>query len=142
MREAAIHRRALGIEGATDAEDIRLRYRAMMRRWHPDRAPRGNEDIYLERAKELNAAREWLLAHPTSWRAETPMVPATHPQARRAEDRSAPVPPMSAPVAASHPRSGMSWVGVVVAVYFGLLAFSIVGWLLTGMLPAVLSILG
>lgn len=70
MREAAQHGRALDIEGPTDAEDIRRRHRELMKRYHPDRAPRGRENEFLRRTQSINAAREWMLGHPSSWRVE------------------------------------------------------------------------
>lgn len=127
MTEATLHRGVLGIEGDTDAADIRRRHRTLMLRYHPDRAPRGREGEFLERAKDLNTAREWLLASPSSWRAEVPAAPMVQPPLTMMDSSS-----VSAPVASSRP--GVSWVMFAVALYLGLLAFAIVGWTLSVLL--------
>ncbi len=128
MTDAALHRGMLGIEGDTDAADIRRRHRALLKRYHPDRAPRGREGEFLERAKDLNAAREWLLASPSSWRVEVPAAPMVQPPLARRESSA-----MSIPVAAS-PRSGTSWVMTALGLYLGTLALAILGWILSVLL--------
>jgi hypothetical protein len=151
MKEEASHRRTLGIEGATDEADIRRRYRERMKRYHPDRAPRGSEIEFLRRAQALNAAREWLLEHPSSWTVETPVaqggVPSVEPiQATRPAAYAPPIHARGKPVAAPPPRVRMAggWAFAVLVLYLGLLAFAVVGWLITTLievLPGILAIL-
>lgn len=140
MTEAALQRRALGIEGDTDAADIRRRHRALMLRWHPDHAPRGSEAAYLERAKQLNAARAWMLSHPSSWTVEAPVAPVVQPQVMRVENLPAQVPAWGPPVVVEPPMKPGTADGVwriltvAVALYLGVLAFATVGWVLTALL--------
>lgn len=158
MELAGTHRRALGIAGDTCEADIRRRHRALMLRYHPDRAPRGRENEFLRRAQELNAAREWMLSHPSSWVVELPDAPAAQAQVMRSESLSTPtwmprnpVPPRSAPVAVVPKTRNVgermdggvgNLVGIAIVLYLLVLAFAIIGWLLTALLPAVMRVLG
>lgn len=158
MREAALHRGVLGIEGTTSEDDIRRRYRELIKRYHPDRAPRGRESEFLRRAQALNAAREWMLSHRGAWAIEAPAAPVAQPSVMRNDIHHARTATYAPPVyevpiytrgkpsevASSPRRSGMSWVGWVLAIYLGLLAFAVIGWLLTtliAVLPGILAIL-
>lgn len=128
MMDAALHRGVLGIEGETDAADIGRRYRALMKRCHPDRAPWGREGEFLERAKDLNAARAWLLKNPSSWKLQVPVASPTQPGVAMRE---------SGAIGTSQQatrRSATSWVMVAMGLYVGLLAFAVVGWVLSALL--------
>ena len=158
MREAALHRGVLGIEGTTSEDDIRRRYRELMKRYHPDRAPRGSENEFLRRAQDINAAREWMLSHRGAWTVDAPAAPVVQPSVmgndiHHAQTATYAPPAYEVPVytrgkssaVASPPRrSGMSWVRVAVAIYLGLLAFAVIGWLITAAiaaLPGILAVL-
>ena len=134
---AALHRRVLGIEGATSAEDIRRRHRTLMLRYHPDRAPRGRETEFLERAKELNLAREWLLLHPECWRVET-AVPTTSPTPEAAVARRVPSSSIESK-SVGWAQGIASWATVAIVIYLGLLAFAILGWVASTALSLVLG---
>lgn len=119
-----------------------------MLRYHPDRAPRGREGEFLERAKAINAARDWMLSNPGSWRVETSVASPLEPQVmrRRASSvsytvRSTPTTVASETAGPSRSWSPMRWVLWAVGIYFGVLLFAILGWLLTGPIPAILEIL-
>lgn len=157
------YRRVLALGPGADVDEVRRRYRREMRRWHPDREG-GSE----ERAKLLNAARDYLIAHPG--RIARPRQQTTI--AVRQTD-----PPRPAPTRAPAPRSprtqvtapagvpvtsrglgdtlasGVAAVWMVVSgalqvlrllviVYFVLVAIALVGWLLTVGLPWAQRVLG
>lgn len=157
------YRRVLALGPGADVDEVRRRYRREMRRWHPDREG-GSE----ERAKLLNAARDYLVAHPGR-------IARPRPQASIAVRRTDP--PRPTPTRAPAPReagtpvtaaagvpvaarglgdtlaSGVAVVGMVVSgalqvlrllvvVYFVLVAIALVGWLLTVGLPWAQRVLG
>jgi hypothetical protein len=157
------YRRVLGLGSEATVDDVRRCYRREMRRWHPDREG-GSE----ERAKLLNAARDYLVAHPEQ---------IARPRQQVAVVRRQPDPPRPAPTRAPAPRtprtpvmatagvpatsrglgdtlaSGAAVVWMVlsgalqvlrllVIVYFVLVAIAVVGWLLTVGLPWALRVLG
>jgi hypothetical protein len=138
------HRRALGIEGDTCEAEIRRRHRALLRRCHPDLAPRSREREFLEKAKRVNVARDWLLEHPSCWVQERPHpavavrppIPACRPADTRNET------PQVRPSAMKKRGRGGDALGgatravvllieAAVILYFALLAFAIAGWVIT-----------
>ena len=153
----------LGVNEAATVEQIRAAHRREILRYHPDHAPAGMRGQYEDRAKRINAARDELLHHrrrhtaaprpaaspprpqqrapttsasPPSYSAAAPhasQVPAPGPTARTV------TPGVSAkPVGRDPVSSGFGFVFWAVAIYFGLLAFAVLGWLVTA-LPVILA---
>jgi len=146
LRDAELHRRTLGITGDTDAADIHHRHRQLIRRWHPDRAPRGREAEFLERTIQLNGAREWMLAHPSFWRVERSTPAVIQAPAMRVEAPRTPTVEPVAPQASTRRQSfdvvrgfdvvdvlaaGWRMLKFIVIVYLVVLGLAIAGWLLT-----------
>lgn len=75
--------RELGVSPNASAETIRQAYLALVRRYHPDRAPAGRAAEYEERMKRINTAYE-VLSNPESRRLydrlRTPQLPNGAPR--------------------------------------------------------------
>jgi DnaJ-domain-containing protein 1 len=54
-------RQELGLELKATRKEIRAAYRRAARRWHPDRAPEGQEADYRQRMQQVNAAYQLLV---------------------------------------------------------------------------------
>ena len=134
-RQERTYRSLLGVPAAgATVEDVRRCHRREMLRWHPDRGGDGR------RAQLLNAARDYFTQHPDRISADDsvvgmvvePSVPVSSVDAdgssRRKDLVSAPHPSSS-----SVPR----WVVAAVLGYFGLLTFSVLGWLFFAFLSAI-----
>jgi DnaJ-class molecular chaperone len=49
-------RQLLMLEPKTTRKEVKAAYRRAARRWHPDRAPQGEEEAYRARMQQINAA--------------------------------------------------------------------------------------
>ena len=55
-------REILGLGATATRQEIRAAFRRAARRWHPDKAPAGEEAAFRVRMQEVNAAYQHLLA--------------------------------------------------------------------------------
>ena len=69
-------RELLGLDLKATRREIRAAYRRAARRWHPDRAPAGEEETYRERMQQVNAAYQRLLQFIEEYRFELVEKPA------------------------------------------------------------------
>lgn len=146
------YRRLLGLGPSATLDDLRRSYRREMRLWHPDRV--GGDGT---RARELNAARAYLVAEIRSAEhsgvKSVPVAvsrPRTHPEVTSTPARPPTGARRDAPTIRGsvhrRPRawrnSGSSWVIAVILVYLGLLAFGVMGWIATALIPWAGAVLG
>lgn len=158
----------LGVPETATEEEIRAAHRREILECHPDRAPANARGQFEERAKRINAARDELLyrrqrparssrpaSSPSRPSAATYTAATTDPppsSAAAARERQAPTQkptpaPKTSHVTARH--SGGQYLAAsiflalkwAVILYFLVLAFAILGWLLTEVLPAILAVL-
>jgi hypothetical protein len=138
------YERLLGAPAGADLDEVQRCYRREMRRWHPD-LPGGD----AEHARRLNEARDELVADPP-----LPRRPAA-PPTDFAPPAGAPVAPAPSPAVAPGSsgktssggagRSGFGLAGVMLllgGLWVALLAIGLVGWFITGVLPAISAVLG
>ncbi len=85
-RLAVLHLDLLGLVPGVSLEDVRTAYRALARRWHPDKFgdDPNAESVAGERLRQVNRAYEWLIANRSVWEpASVPAVPGgSSPQPR------------------------------------------------------------
>jgi len=63
-------RELLGLDLQATRKEIRAAYRRAARRWHPDRAPAGLEEMHRERMQRVNAAYQRLVQFMEDYRFE------------------------------------------------------------------------
>jgi len=63
-------REILGLDLKASRKEIRTAYRRLARRWHPDRAPAGEEAEHRARMQQVNAAYQRLVKHMEDYRYE------------------------------------------------------------------------
>jgi len=60
----------LGLDLQASRKEVRAAYRRAARRWHPDRAPASQEEIYRERMQQVNIAYQRLIQFIEEYRVE------------------------------------------------------------------------
>jgi DnaJ-class molecular chaperone len=63
-------RELLGLDLKATRKEIRAAYRRGARRWHPDRAPAGKEEIYRQKMQQINLAYQRLVQFIDAYRFE------------------------------------------------------------------------
>ena len=63
-------RELLGLDLHATRKEVRTAYRRAARRWHPDRAPAGDEANYRSRMQQINAAYQRLVQFIEDYRYE------------------------------------------------------------------------
>jgi preprotein translocase subunit Sec63 len=63
-------RELLGLALQATRKEIKAAYRRGARRWHPDRAPSGQEETYRQRMQQINAAHQKLVQFMEEYRFE------------------------------------------------------------------------
>jgi hypothetical protein len=146
------YRRLLGLGPGATLDDLRRSYRRAMRAAHPDRV--GGDG---ERAREINAARDFLAAEIRSAErlgsksAPTPTIRPPSYIVIPTSSRGARMPASyeSASIRGSAHRPpwasggiGLGWVAIAILVWLGLLVFATIGWVATEIAPRVAGVLG